>query len=110
VGDGAAEETLGRQFAKLGERVGAERRRLGVLSFSAFGRRQFGASCSGSNTPPLSPMAPPMSPFAKGEARSRLTDMAPADCPKIVTRVGSPPKAPILALTQRSAAIWSCRA
>ncbi len=46
-------------------------------------------------------------PFAAGDANSQHTDPAPANCPAIVTRSGSPPKAEMLVLTQRSASILS---
>src|SRR4051812_14926078 len=47
------------------------------------------------------------SPAAVGEAVSQHTEVAPADCPAIVTRFGSPPNAAMLRLTQRSASILS---
>src|SRR5208282_281857 len=50
-------------------------------------------SLGGANDPPLSEMAPWKSPLASGEAASMLTEIPPADSPKIVTRFGSPPKA-----------------
>jgi hypothetical protein len=40
-----------------------------------------------------------------GEARCMPTDMAPADSPASVTRLGSPPKKAMLALTHSIAAI-----
>src|SRR5579859_3431523 len=55
----------------------------------------------------LSMMALLKSPAAGGEIRLAHTSMPPADSPPIVTLSGSPPKAWILALTQRMAACWS---
>ena len=48
-------------------------------------------------------------PFVSGEASSAATLIAPADCPLIVMRFGSPPNARMFFFTQRSAAIWSSR-
>jgi len=42
-----------------------------------------------------------------GEFAWNFTEMAPADCPKIVTLSGSPPKFPILSCTHSSAIFWS---
>jgi hypothetical protein len=56
---------------------------------------------------PLSMIARWKSPVASGEATSIPTLMPPADEPKIVTRVESPPKRPMLRRTHSSAAIWS---
>ena len=58
---------------------------------------------------PLWTMALANRPRADSAARSTLTEPAPADSPKTVTSSGSPPKAPALAPTQRSASIWSSR-
>src|ERR1700731_1392343 len=43
--------------------------------------------------PPLSPIALAKRPRARGEAIWALTEMEPADSPKMVTLLGSPPKA-----------------
>src|SRR5688500_12053591 len=53
---------------------------------------------------PLSPIAPAIKFFDKGEAMWALTETEPADSPAIVTLFGSPPKALILLCTQRRAA------
>ena len=53
--------------------------------------------------PPDSTIALWNSPFASGEIMSALTDPPPADSPKIVTFVGSPPKAAMLLCTHSSA-------
>ena len=55
----------------------------------------------------LSAMARWKSPRAAGIVISVVTEMAPADSPKIVTLSGSPPNAAMLSCTQRSAASWS---
>ena len=71
---------------------------------------QFAASCKGSKTPPASVRSPcGTGPAAWGDASSKLTDMAPADCPAMVTFRGSPPKAAIFRWTHFRAAIWSIR-
>jgi hypothetical protein len=59
----------------------------------------------GVSAPPLSPMARANRPFASGEVISALTSSEPADSPNTVTRLGSPPKAEMLACTHFSAAI-----
>src|SRR5205823_3073923 len=43
----------------------------------------------GPNDPPLCEMAPRKRPLASGEAQSMLTEIPPADSPKMVTRSGS---------------------
>jgi len=48
-------------------------------------------------------------PSAAGTASKAVTLMAPADSPKIVTLLGSPPKAAMLSRTHRNAATWSSR-
>src|SRR5579863_1862464 len=53
---------------------------------------------------PLSPIARWNKPLASGEATSALTDMEPADSPKMVTLPGSPPNAAIFFFTHSSAA------
>src|SRR6185437_2783100 len=58
---------------------------------------------------PLCMIAPRNRPRAGGEVSSAQTDQPPADSPSIVTLAGSPPKAPMLRCTQRSAASWSSR-
>ncbi len=58
---------------------------------------------------PLSPMALLKRPLAMGEAICALTDCDPADSPKMVMFVGSPPKAAMLRRTQAMAAVWSIR-
>ncbi len=50
-------------------------------------------------------MARAKSPVASGERIRLATEMAPADCPKIVTWLGSPPNAAMLFRTHWSAAI-----
>src|SRR5438270_5718389 len=59
--------------------------------------------------PPLSPIALAKRPWARGDAIWALTEMEPADSPKMVTLAGSPPKAAMLFLTQVRAAVWSRR-
>ena len=56
---------------------------------------------------PLSMMAALNSPRAGGELISAHIDQPPADSPAMVTRPGSPPNAPMLRCTHRSAASWS---
>ena len=46
-------------------------------------------------------------PFANGETSRSFTATAPADCPAIVVRAGSPPKSAMCALTHVSASIMS---
>ena len=58
---------------------------------------------------PLSPIAPAIKPFDKGEAIWALTETEPADSPAIVTRRGSPPKAAMFRCTHRNAAFWSSK-
>src|SRR5262249_18621950 len=53
---------------------------------------------------PLSPIAPAIKSFDKGDAICALTEIDPADSPAIVTLFGSPPKAAIFCWTQRKAA------
>jgi hypothetical protein len=48
------------------------------------------------NTAPLWPITRWNRPRAGGDTVSRLTDIEPADSPKIVTRWLSPPNAPML--------------
>ena len=55
----------------------------------------------------LSAMARWNRPRAAGVAISVVTEIAPADSPKIVTCPGSPPKAAMLSRTHSRAAIWS---
>jgi hypothetical protein len=55
--------------------------------------------------PPLSEIARWNSPFAYGDTVNMLTEIPPADSPKIVTRDASPPNFAMLSFTQRSAAI-----
>src|ERR1035441_4524941 len=50
-------------------------------------------------TAPLSPIACLNKPLARGEAICALTDMEPADSPKMVTLPGSPPKATMFLCT-----------
>ena len=64
-------------------------------------------SSTGPNDPPLWEIAPLKSPFARGDAQSMLTEIPPADSPKIVTFAGSPPNAAILFWIHSNAAIWS---
>ena len=66
-----------------------------------------GARLGVANIAPLSPIALWKSPRASGEAMSALTAKEPADSPKIVTFLGSPPKAAMLSRTHSSAATWS---
>jgi hypothetical protein len=47
------------------------------------------------------------SPSAAGDVISALTDMPPADCPKIVTLSGSPPNSAMLSRIHSRAATWS---
>ena len=54
-----------------------------------------------------SAIAPRKSPCAAGSASSVSTAPAPADCPAIVTRAGSPPNAAMLSRTHSKAAIQS---
>ena len=54
--------------------------------------------------PPLSPIAPAMSPRDKGDAISALTAIDPADSPPMVMWLGSPPNAAMLRFTHFSAA------
>jgi len=56
---------------------------------------------------PLSTMALWKSGQESGETRCQTTEKAPALSPKSVTRVGSPPKPPMLSLTHSRAARWS---
>ena len=72
----------------------------------------FSASAKGTarkvpNIEPLSPIAPAIKFFDKGEAIWALTETEPADSPAIVTFLGSPPKAAMFCCTQRNAAAWS---
>src|SRR5580704_13442247 len=53
---------------------------------------------------PLSPIARWNRPLARGEATSALTDIEPADSPKMVTLSGSPPNVAMFFLTHSSAA------
>ena len=48
-------------------------------------------------------------PSAASIASRLVTDIDPADSPKIVTLPGSPPKAAMLSRTHSRAAIWSSR-
>src|SRR6185437_11212253 len=57
------------------------------------------------NAPPLSPIACLNKPFERGDAINALTDIDPADSPKIVTLAGSPPNAAIFLRTHSRAAI-----
>ena len=57
------------------------------------------------STEPLSPIAPAIKFFDKGEAIWALTETEPADSPAMVTFFGSPPKAAIFFCTQRNAAL-----
>ena len=56
---------------------------------------------------PLCAMARANRPCAVGDATFEHTEAPPADSPKIVTLRRSPPNAPMLRCTQRSAACWS---
>ena len=58
---------------------------------------------------PLCAIARWNNPRAGGEVICAHVDPPPADSPNIVTRRRSPPKAPMLPCTQRSAACWSAR-
>src|SRR5665213_658329 len=53
----------------------------------------------GPNEPPLSEIAPSKSPLASGDAHNMLTEMPPADSPKMVTLFGSPPNAAMFFFT-----------
>src|SRR5262245_47601067 len=55
--------------------------------------------------PPLSMSASENSPFASGELTKRHVLRPPADSPKSMTRLGSPPKPAMLPCTHASAAI-----
>src|SRR5665647_1149149 len=63
----------------------------------------------GPNEPPLWEMAPWNNPLASGDAHSMLTAIPPADSPKIVTLLGSPPKLAIFFCTHLRPAIISRR-
>jgi hypothetical protein len=52
-------------------------------------------------------MAAEKSPFARGDESRCNTLAPPADSPKTVTRVGSPPNAVMFRRTHSSAVIWS---
>ncbi len=65
------------------------------------------AGRGGPKDPPLSEIAPSNRPLASGEAHSWLTAMPPADSPKIVILLGSPPKAAMLFLIHPKAEIMS---
>ncbi len=67
----------------------------------------FSAVCSGLEMPvqaPLSMMTRWKRPSLFGETMCRQALMPPADSPNRVTRAGSPPNAPMFALTHASAA------
>ena len=65
------------------------------------------AGRGGPKEPPLSEIAPSKRPFASGDAHSMLTAIPPADSPKMVTLLGSPPNAAMFFLIHCKPAIMS---
>lgn len=53
-------------------------------------------------------IAPWNNPCEAGDRMCKITEDAPAPCPKSVTRFGSPEKASMFALIQSRANLWSC--
>ena len=56
---------------------------------------------------PLSPIAPAIKPFERGEAIWTDTEAEPADSPAMVTLDASPPKAAMFFFTHCKAKFWS---
>jgi hypothetical protein len=103
------EDVVGGELAEAGEGGGVEGG-LGegdVALLDGFARR--GGETWAGEAPPLSPIALAKRPRARGEAIWALTEMEPADSPKMVTLSGSPPKAAMFFWTQARAAVWSRR-
>ena len=108
-GAGGGEDGVGGELAEVGDGGGVESS-FGEVSVFLLGLRE-GGDRGGREwkAPPLSPMALAMRSFDSGEAMRELTEKEPADSPKTVTLLGSPPKAAMLRWTQARAAAWSRR-
>ena len=109
LGGGGFDDVVGGELAEVGELGGAEGGWANATSrFSRLRETERRDRCR-RWLPPLSPMALAKRPRARGEAIWALTEKEPADSPKMVMLVGSPPKAAMLRLTQARAAVWSMR-